>query len=134
MQGDDRTIGFSNCERYYAKGTRGIKGIYKIPQLGPTDANNFLTNLFTQYNELTAEESAHAESEKKAYQDTMDAAKMMLDLVENADTANTAIPAFAALDHHLTSKKEVGAMWKAKMQDLGLVLDPDTKQYRPAEA
>ena len=42
MYGKDRTIGFSNCERYFAKGTRGISGILKIPDL-QNGVNDFLT-------------------------------------------------------------------------------------------
>ena len=54
IYGNDRTIGFSNCERYFAKGTRGISGIRKIPALGPTSPNDFLTKLFAEYNADTA--------------------------------------------------------------------------------
>lgn len=134
MQGNDRTISFSSCDRYYAKGTRGINGIYKIPEVGRTEENNFLTKLFDKYKKSFEEDLACTGAEKEAYEATMDAAKKMLDLVKDAATANIAIDAFKELDHHLTSKKEVGAMWKAKMKDLGLVLDPDANQYRSAEA
>ena len=56
MYGNDRTIGFSNCEKYFAKGTRGIHGVYKIPALGPGSPNDFLTKLFEEYNSKAAEE------------------------------------------------------------------------------
>lgn len=55
MYGNDRTIGFSNCEKYFAKGTRGIHGVYKIPALGPGSPNDFLTKLFEEYNSKAAE-------------------------------------------------------------------------------
>lgn len=61
IYGNDRTIGFSNCERYFAKGTRGISGIRKIPALGPTSPNDFLTRLFDEYNaKATAEVEQNA--------------------------------------------------------------------------
>jgi hypothetical protein len=60
MQGNDRTIGFSNCERYFAKGTRGIHGVYKIPDL-KDHPNDFLTWLFDQYNQKSEAEVAAAE-------------------------------------------------------------------------
>ena len=44
--GKKRTIGFSNCDRYYAKGTYGIHGIYEIPDLSDGRKNTFLTDLF----------------------------------------------------------------------------------------
>ena len=56
MYGNDRTIGFSNCEKYFAKGTRGIHGVYKIPALGPGSPNDFLTKLFEEYNSKAAAE------------------------------------------------------------------------------
>ena len=72
MYGNDRTIGFSNCEKYFAKGTRGIHGVYKIPALGPGSPNDFLTKLFEEYNSKAAEElqqfkdSQLSEAEKAA--------------------------------------------------------------------
>ena len=33
MYNNKRTIGFSNCERYFAKGTHGINGIIELPNL-----------------------------------------------------------------------------------------------------
>ena len=41
MYGNKRTIGFSNCERYFAKGTRGINGLKTIPELRPDTPNDF---------------------------------------------------------------------------------------------
>ena len=41
IQGNNRTIGFSNCERYFAKGTRGIHGVWQVPELGPDKPNDF---------------------------------------------------------------------------------------------
>ena len=32
MYNNKRTIGFSNCERYFAKGTHGIQGIIELPK------------------------------------------------------------------------------------------------------
>ena len=68
IYGNDRTIGFSNCERYFAKGTRGIKGVWKIPELTPSTPNDFLTRLFEQYNALAAQEVAETQKEQEAYE------------------------------------------------------------------
>ena len=74
MYGNDRTIGFSNCERYFAKGTRGISGVRKIPALTPTSPNDFLTKLFAQYNAISAEELAKNATDQEAYKTAMDEA------------------------------------------------------------
>lgn len=71
MYGNDRTIGFSNCEKYFAKGTRGIHGVYKIPALGPGSPNDFLTKLFEEYNSKAAEEVAANAKENEAYEQVM---------------------------------------------------------------
>ena len=56
MNGKKRTIGFSNCERYYAKGTHGIHGVYDIPTLANGSKNDFLTQLFNKIkDDLNAE-------------------------------------------------------------------------------
>jgi hypothetical protein len=128
MIGNDRTIGFSNCERYFAKGTRGVHGVYKIPDLA-SNPNNFLTWLFDEYNKKSeAEVKAEADSRKK-YEDTMASGKAMIDVVTDAEMANRVAAEMKNIEHALTSEKEIKAMWKAKMKELGLVYDRSTKQY-----
>lgn len=128
MFGNDRTIGFSNCERYFAKGTRGIHGVYKIPDLA-SNPNNFLSWLFDEYNKKSeAEVKAEADSRKK-YEDAMASGKAMIDVVTDAEMANRVAAEMKNIEHALTSEKEIKAMWKAKMKELGLVYDKSTKQY-----
>lgn len=128
MIGNDRTIGFSNCERYFAKGTRGVHGVYKIPDLA-SNPNNFLTWLFDEYNKKSeAEVKAEADSRKK-YEDAMASGKAMIDVVTDAEMANRVAAEMKNIEHALTSEKEIKAMWKAKMKELGLVYDRSTKQY-----
>ena len=42
IQGNNRTIGFSNCERYFAKGTRGIHGVWQVAGAGAGQAQRLL--------------------------------------------------------------------------------------------
>lgn len=128
MIGNDRAIGFSNCERYFAKGTRGIHGVYKIPDL-KDHPNDFLTWLFDQYNQKSeAEVAAAAESQAK-YEKAMTDGRMVIDCVVDADTANRFIEAMASLDHALTSEAEIKAEWNKKIKALGLTYDKASKQY-----
>lgn len=120
MYGNDRTIGFSNCEKYFAKGTRGIHGVYKIPALGPGSPNDFLTKLFEEYNSKAAEEVAANAKENEAYEQVMQEGSKIIAGIKDADTANAAMPPFKALQHHLTSRQELNAQWKAKIAALGL--------------
>lgn len=43
------------------------------------------------------------------------------------------MPPFKALQHHLTSRQELNAQWKAKIAALGLTFDTAAAQYKPAE-
>lgn len=134
VQGNERTIGFSNCERYFAKGTRGVHGIYKIPELTPTTPNDFLTKLFAQYAQLSAEEVAANEAEKERYEAVMTEAVKILDTITDAATANAAAEQIGKLEAVLTSRKEIGEAYKAKVKVLGLVYSRETKTYSDPEA
>lgn len=129
MMGNDRTIGFSNCERYFAKGTRGIHGIYKIPDL-KDHPNDFLTWLFSEYNKKSEAEVAAAAEKQQKYTEAMAVGRGIIEAVTDADTANKAVQAMAGLDHALTSKQELGAEWQEQVKKLGLVYDKATKTYQ----
>lgn len=134
MYGNDRTIGFSNCEKYFAKGTRGIHGIYKIPTLTPGSQNDFLTKLFEEYNSKAAEEVAANAKENEAYEQVMQEGSKIIASIKDADTVNAAMQPFKSLQHHLTSSRELNAMWKAKIVALGLVFDSNAVKYVPKSA
>ena len=134
MYGNDRTIGFSNCEKYFAKGTRGIHGIYKIPTLTPGSQNDFLTKLFEEYNSKAAEEVAANAKENEAYEQVMQEGSKIIASIKDADTVNAAMQPFKSLQHHLTSSRELNAMWKAKIVALGLVFDSNAVKYVPRSA
>ena len=128
MIGNDRTIGFSNCERYFAKGTRGIHGIYKIPDL-KDHPNDFLSWLFDQYNQKSEEETAAAAAVQAKYEKAMEEGKRIIDQVTDAASANSMIDAMNLLDHALTSEAEIKAEWVKKIKALGLTYDKATKTY-----
>lgn len=132
IQGNNRTIGFSNCERYFAKGTRGIHGVWQVPELGPDKPNDFLTRLFAQYNALSAAEVAQNEKEQEAYEAAMAEGQEIVAGVTDVDSANAAMSKIKAVNHALTSKKEVNAAFNAKIKELGLFYDKVLKKYTPA--
>ena len=134
IYGNDRTIGFSNCERYFAKGTRGIHGVWQVPELGPDKPNDFLTRLFAQYNALSAAEVAQNAEEQEAYEAAMAEGREIVAGITDADSANAAMSKIKAVNHALTSKKEVNAAFNAKIKELGLFYDKVLKKYTPAPA
>lgn len=132
IYGNDRTIGFSNCERYFAKGTRGISGIHKIPALGPTSANDFLTKLFNEYNAIAANEVATAAAEQEVYLAAVAEGTALIESIVDDETANKAMTPFKGIKHALTSSKELGVKWNDKIKSLNLFYDKVLGKYTPA--
>lgn len=131
IYGNDRTIGFSNCERYFAKGTRGISGIHKIPALGPTSANDFLTKLFYEYNAIAANEVATAAAEQEVYLAAIAEGTALIESIVDDETANKAMAPFKGIEHALTSSKELGVQWNNKIKSLNLFFDKVLGEYTP---
>lgn len=132
MQGNHRTIGFSNCEKYFAKGTRGINGIKQIPDLTPTSPNDFLAKLFEQYNATAAAEVEANNALREQYDAAVAEGAKIIESITNAETANAAIPGIKGIAHALTSAKEVNTAFNAKIKELGLVFDKESKCYTEA--
>lgn len=133
IYGNNRTIGFSNCERYFAKGTRGIHGVIKVPELSQGTPNDFLTKLFEEYNALAMQEVAENAEETAAYEDVMAKGNAIIDSIKDVDSANAAMPKIKALKHALTSKQEFNVSFNAKIADLKLTFDKAAKKYVPAK-
>lgn len=130
--GRDRTIGFDNCERYFAKGTRGIHGVLKVPELAPGQPNDFLTRLFKEYNRQAVKEVEAVEAEKAKYNEAMKQGYAILDKVVDIDSANTNMETFKAIPHALTSGKELASAWNDKVSALGLFFDKVLGKYTAA--
>ena len=128
MRGNKKTIGFDNCERYFAKSSFGIKGNYTIPELDGTQQNDFLTKLFEQANKNIQEESKVFEEERKQYQEVMNA---LNPLIENMtlENVNEVIEAIKTVPHILTSEKEAKAHFAEKIKKLNLVWNKEKQQY-----
>lgn len=133
MYGNNRTIGFSNCERYFAKGTRGISGVIKIPELTETTPNDFLAKLFEQYNAINAKELEKNAADQEAYEYAMYVGKRIIENITDAASANANMENFKAINHALTSSKELSAMWNEKIKACGLTFDKASKAYVAAE-
>jgi len=132
MYGNDRTLGLSNCERYYAKGTRGIHGIRKIPELTEKSANNFLKNLFNEYNNTSTAEVERAKGQREKYDIAIADSDAIIRSVTDIKTANESISKMAAIEHALTSEAEVRVKFRAHIAALGLFYDKVLGKYTEA--
>lgn len=128
MRGDKKQIGFNNCERYFAKSSFGIKGSYTIPELDNNVANDFLTKLFEQANKNIQEESKIFEKEREEYDVIMGKHIPIIDTmtVENVQEVSDLMQ---IIEHKLTSKKELTARFKEKLNSLNMKWNAETKQY-----
>ena len=129
MYGNNRTLGLSNCERYYAKGTRGINGILPIPALTGKKPNDFLAKLFEKYNKKSEEEIEYLKAQEEAYELVMIEGRDVISQVADAHSANEMAKAMGNLKHALTSKDELGNEWKKRIDELNLSYDKKTKLY-----
>lgn len=116
--GKKRTIGFTNCERYYAKGTYGIHGIYEIPELTPGKKNTFLTDLFESIKAELNKESKDLE----LYENDMKL-KVFIEKASTLEDLNKIYVKVKAMENHLTSKKELGFTLQLKAKEFGASYD-----------
>lgn len=129
MSNNRRTIGFSNCERYFAKGTHGINGIIELPNLEDSSIpNDFLTRLFEQVNQNILDEQKYFDDQKVEYEKLM---SEMIPLIENMteETLDEVIEKMKNTTHVLTSEKELKHKYKEKIVELNLVWNKETKKY-----
>lgn len=128
MKGNKKTIGFDNCERYFAKSSFGIKGIYNIPELNVNTPNDFLTKLFEQADKNIQEESKIFEKEREDYQTLME---KYIPIIENMTEENVqeVSDLIQNVEHKLTSKKELSSRFLEKLKSLNMFWNKETKQY-----
>lgn len=128
MKGNKKTIGFDNCERYFAKSSFGIKGLYNIPELNENTPNNFLTNLFEQANKNIQEDSKVFEQQRKEYQEVMDKYIPVIDNM-TPETVQEISNLMQTIEHKSTSKKELTARFLEKLKSLNMQWNKEKQQY-----
>ena len=125
MRGNKRTIGFSNCDRYYAKGTHGIHGTYDVPVLDGNEKNDFLTRLINNViNDLTSENETFTK-----YQKLMGELLPKITASKNAKELNSAYELVKKANHTLTSKNELWNALNERAKALGLEYDKDRNVF-----
>ena len=133
MSNNRRTIGFSNCERYFAKGTHGISGIKELPDLdNATIPNDFLTKLFEQVNENIKAEAEYFEEQNKAYKQVMDEVNPQIENM-TSENVNEVMEVLKNTKHVLTSEKELKHNFKQKIDSLGMKWNSDKRCYELKE-
>jgi len=120
INGKTRTIGFNNCERYYAKGTHGIHGVYQIPDTTETGSNNFVSDLFAKIrNDLNGEVKQFSEYDKVMV------LKPEIEKVGNVRDLNVVWEKVKTAQHVATSKQELWFALTEKAKELGVAYDKE---------
>lgn len=125
IKGKKRTIGFSNCERYYAKGTHGIHGEYEIPNLDGSTKNTFITDLFKQIRSDLKKEVEQVEKYNQAM-----ALKPFIDKVSNPEDLNKLWRKVKEIEHCLTSKNELWFALTQRAKELGVAYDKESDCFK----
>lgn len=129
MRGNKKTIGFDNCERYFAKSSFGIKGIYTIPELDANTPNDFLTKMLEKADKNIQEESKVFEKERQEYQEIMDKYIPVIEDMTPDNVQEVSDLISSGIEHKSTSKTELKARFKEKINSLNMHWNKETKQY-----
>lgn len=129
MAGEERILGFTPTEEYFAKGCYGISGTRKIPNLGANTPNDFLTRLFEEARKNIADESKVFEKDKEQHDAALKEVSLIIETIKDAETANRAAEAMKGVKHALTSNRESRALFRAKLSELGLVYNKEAGTY-----
>lgn len=129
MNGDQRMIGFTPTDEYFAKGCYGIGGVRKIPALGVNDRNDYITKLFEEANANIAKDNQFFASEREAYENAMEKGKAMIEAWKTPEEFTKAKDELKKLSHALTSFVELCAICKQRIIELGFQWDSEKHTY-----
>jgi len=128
MVNGTRTIGFSNCERYFAKATHGINGVIQIPELDGKIPNDFITKLFAKVNDNIRKETEYFENVKSEYKKVMKTYVSKIEKMTEEDV-NDIFEEIANASHVLTSEKELKHKFLEKVKTLDVIWNSEEKVY-----
>ena len=129
MNGDQRMIGFTPTDEYFAKGCYGIGGVRKIATLGDADKNDFITRMFAEANANIAKDNDFFQAEREEYEAVMEQGKKLIESWTKPEEFNNGGAVLGKLPHKLTSLVELRAIYKERVTALGFVWDSQKKAY-----
>jgi len=129
MNGNQRTISFAPCSRYYAKNSARMNDIMVVPALSADTPNNFLTRVFSKVQAAIEEESA----ETSRYTTLMIELRGDVAAIRDAKTGNKCLKAIREADHIWDSKAKIRAALYEKVKEVGLKFDAKKDKFVGAE-
>lgn len=129
MNGNERMAGFTPTDEYFAKGCYGISGTRKVPALGATDKNDYITRLFEEANANIAKDNEYFAAEKESYEAAMSAGKELIASLETPSDFNGAGEKLKTIKHALTSLDELRQIFRDRVKEKGYVYNREKKCY-----
>lgn len=129
-RGQERTISFDPCERFYGKNTCGLDPIIKLPELKIGAPNTFLTTICEKF-------AASGETRAKLaadYMRLMEELDTKIALVTGPDEANAFIVWAQNAQHLWDTSFQAKAYLREKAKALGLVWNATSKVYEAKAA
>lgn len=129
MMGSKRMIGFTPTEEYFAKGCFGVSGLKQVPELKEGQPNTFLADLFRSAQQSISQEMERYSGERAAYKVVMEQGRSTIEAIISPESALEARKLLGSMEHALTSRAELLALFKSKIKDLGLKWDKEGGVY-----
>ena len=101
----------------------------EVPELSDGEPNIFLEKLFDTVKANIAEENKAFAPLKAQYEAVMEQGRAIIGGVGGAEDITPAADKLAALPHSLTSEKELKSLLAARIKELGISWNRETKQY-----
>ena len=124
-----RYLGFTPTESYSAKACYGISGLMPVPELKEGDPNNFLEKLFNKVRENLEKEAGELDPKKKQYAEIMASVREFVNNIGKPEDVIPALKVIRGLPSVLTSAKEAEAAVKARIKELNIVYDKESRSY-----
>ena len=129
IQNGKRYMGFSPTANYSAKSAYGISGIVEVPELSGGEPNVFLTKLFEKVRANIKSETEAIAPKHTAYESAMSCGRELVAAINHAADVEPCLEAISNIEHALSSEKEIKAIVKERLKELGITYNKETKTY-----
>ena len=129
IQNGKRYMGFSPTANYSAKSAYGISGIVEVPELSGGEPNIFLTKLFEKVRANIKSETEAIAPKHTAYESAMSGGRELVAAINHAADVEPCLEAISNIEHALSSEKEIKALLKERLKELGITYNKETKTY-----
>lgn len=129
IQNGKRYMGFTPTANYSAKSAYGISGIVEVPELSGGEPNVFLTKLFEKVRANIKSETEAIAPKHTAYESAMSCGRELVAAINHAADVEPCLEAISNIEHALSSEKEIKALVKERLKELGITYNKEKKIY-----